>query len=254
MKLGLLLPVIVPLHAVALPTLSSALGPRDSNSLNGLLALISQLFPAEILVQDAGNLIIGAETAFADLAGFATSEGDLNDGICGDVTIIWARGTNEPGDVGSLVGPPFFDAVRERLENGKTLAVQGVDGYAASVTGFLEGGDGKGSQSMADLVTKALKQCPSSKIVMSGYSQGGQVVHNAAKLLPASAVAAVNSIVIFGDPDNGSPLQSAAASKVLTICHTGDNICDHGDLILLPHLTYLLDADTAADFVIKNAF
>lgn len=45
-----------------------------------------------------------------------------------------------------------------------------------------------------------MKQCPSSKIVMSGYSQGGQLVHNAAKLLPASTVAAVSSVVIFGDP------------------------------------------------------
>lgn len=35
---------------------------------------------------------------------------------------------------------------------------------------------------------------------MSGYSQGGQLVHNAAKILPASTMAKVNSVVIFGDP------------------------------------------------------
>jgi len=35
---------------------------------------------------------------------------------------------------------------------------------------------------------------------MGGYSQGGQVLHNAAALLPASTMEAVNSIVIFGDP------------------------------------------------------
>lgn len=47
---------------------------------------------------------------------------------------------------------------------------------------------------------KAFKQCPSSKIVMSGYSQGGQIVHNAAKLIPAETMANVSSVVIFGDP------------------------------------------------------
>ena len=52
----------------------------------------------------------------------------------------------------------------------------------------------------ANLVTKAISTCPSSKIVMGGYSQGGQLVHKAAALLPASAMEAVSSVVIFGDP------------------------------------------------------
>lgn len=39
---------------------------------------------------------------------------------------------------------------------------------------------------------------------MSGYSQGGQLVHNAAKLLPAETMKAVSSVVIFGDPGSCS--------------------------------------------------
>jgi len=35
---------------------------------------------------------------------------------------------------------------------------------------------------------------------MGAYSQGGQVLHKAAALLPASTMAAVSSVVIFGDP------------------------------------------------------
>lgn len=35
---------------------------------------------------------------------------------------------------------------------------------------------------------------------MSGYSQGGQLVHNAAALLPASVTGNVAAAVIFGDP------------------------------------------------------
>ncbi|KAH6659138.1 carbohydrate esterase family 5 protein [Truncatella angustata] len=223
---------------------------QSPTSLNILLAIISQLFPFDAAIEDVGDLIEGAETVFADLAGFETSENDLVSGKCGDVVIVFARGTNEPGNVGSLVGPPFFDAVRAKLgAKGKTLAVQGVDDYEADITGFLQGGDAKGSQRMADLVAQAQKQCPSSNVVMSGYSQGGQVVHKAASLLSASAMNGVRSIVVFGDPDRGYAIQGAPVNNVLIVCHEGDNICDAGDFIYLPHLTYLLDADTAASFV-----
>ena len=62
------------------------------------------------------------------------------------VTVIFARGTTEPGNVGVLVGPPFFDALGAIVGSGN-LVVQGVD-YPASVEGFLEGGDSGGAQTM----------------------------------------------------------------------------------------------------------
>ncbi len=106
---------------------------------------------------------------------------------------------------------------------------------------------------------------------MSGYSQGGQLVHNAAKLLPASTTAKVAAAVIFGDPstspplgflsgrspanimsDKGDAIKGIPASKTKIICHAGDNICDGGILVLPPHLTYgLVSADDAAVFVKK---
>jgi cutinase len=52
----------------------------------------------------------------------------------------------------------------------------------------------------AQLSQKAMTQCPSTKVVMAGYSQGGQLVHNAAKQLPAVAASKVAAAVIFGDP------------------------------------------------------
>jgi hypothetical protein len=45
------------------------------------------------------------------------------------------------------------------------------------------------------------------------------------------------SVVIFGDPDNGKAVGSVPAAKTKVICHTGDNICQGGGLILTPHLT-----------------
>ncbi|KAK8080279.1 alpha/beta-Hydrolase [Apiospora hydei] len=207
---------------------------RQNQPINQLLSYITQLFPVNIALEDGAALLTLAEKAFAILAGFSTTENDVQNGRCGDVVVVFARGTTEPGQR-------------------RTLAVQGVDRYEASVTGYLQGGDASGSQQMANLVSKAFKQCPSSKIVISGYSQGGQLVHNAAKLLPAATMAAVSSVVIFGDPYSKFPVQGASPNKVSVVCHLGDDICVNGDLVLLSHLTYLTDASAAATYILAQA-
>ncbi|KUI54243.1 Cutinase [Cytospora mali] len=226
---------------------------RPRLNINDLLALISELFPVNVTLEAAQDLISTADQALADAEGFETTRNDLKDGVCGDVLVIFARGTDEPGNVGALVGPPFFDAIEDALGSGYTLAVQGVDDYDATVTEYLEGGDPEGSQEMASLVTQAFTDCPSSKIVMGGYSQGGQIVHNAASLLPAATMEAVSSVVIFGDPDSTKSVDNAETSRVLIICHTDDYICQDGDIIDLEHLTYAENAATAASFVVSNA-
>jgi cutinase len=103
--------------------------------------------------------------------------------------------TADPGNVGFLVGPPFFDAI---LAQTSSASFQGVP-YSASVTGFLEGGDPAGAPMMAAQVRQAISQCPGSKIIMGGYSQGGQIVHQAATAL-GSTMGSVTAVVIFGDP------------------------------------------------------
>lgn len=85
--------------------------------------------------------------------------------------------------------------------------------------------------------------------MVGGYSQGSLVVHNAVGNLDAATASKISAVVLFGDPKDGQALPSVDASKVLTVCHDGDNICAGGDIILLPHLTYAEDADTAAAFV-----
>lgn len=119
-------------------------------------------------------------------------------GTCKDNIIVYARGTLEPGNVGLFVGPPIFKAVADRVGE-SNLAVQGVD-YPASLVGFRAGGDALGSITTASLVTQAVTQCPRSKVVMMGFSQGAMLMHNAAVALPANISAKVAAAVLFGDP------------------------------------------------------
>ncbi|KAF2463523.1 cutinase precursor, partial [Lindgomyces ingoldianus] len=177
-----------------------------------------------------------------------STQNDLKNGECKAMTVIFARGTTEAGNMGTLAGPPFVQAIGQMMgEN--NVAVQGVD-YPADIPGFLAGGDAGGSKMMAQLVGQAKQACPTTKLVMAGYSQGGQLVHNAATMLSADDAKFVSSAVIFGDPDNGKPVGNVPAAKTKVICHTGDNICQGGDLVLQPHLTYSQNAGEAAAFVV----
>jgi hypothetical protein len=95
------------------------------------------------------------------------TENDLVDGVCKAVTVIFARGTLESGNVGSLAGPPFFDALDTDLGT-SNVALQGVD-YGATISGYLEGGDPAGAATLANLTNLAVTQCPDTQIVLSGY-------------------------------------------------------------------------------------
>ncbi|TGO73850.1 hypothetical protein BELL_0326g00050 [Botrytis elliptica] len=185
------------------------------------------------------------------LSVFAAPTGSIEARACSDVTVIFARGTTEIGTLGTVVGPPFLSALKSALGS-SSVTMNGVN-YPADIPGFLQGGDPAGSKTMASMVTSTLSSCPDTKVVISGYSQGGQLVHNAAKLLPADTTAKISSAVIFGDPDNGDAVQGVSADKTDIICHAGDNICQGGSLILMAHLTYGMDATAAAAFVKKAA-
>ncbi|EMD59519.1 hypothetical protein GGP41_004440 [Bipolaris sorokiniana] len=175
----------------------------------------------------------------------------LTDGTaCRPISLIWARGTSSPGNVGAAgtEGPVFFNAVAARVGGTGQLAIQGVN-YAANVIGFLAGGDAAGATSMFNLINQTASRCPNTKIVVSGYSQGAQLVHTATQRLTAAQAARVSAVVTFGDADRDESFGVVPASKTLIICHEGDNICDNGIIITPQHGNYEQDAPQAAAFV-----
>lgn len=97
----------------------------------------------------------------------------------------------------------------------------------------------------AQIVRDTRAACPNTKIVISGYSQGGFAVHNAADALGGD-MSNVSAAVIFGDPMSHMPVANIDASKVHVVCHEGDDICNQGALILPQHLTYAIDAASSA--------
>lgn len=71
-------------------------------------------------------------TCVPQVGGGITEEGVVNKNCCAELTVIFARGTTESGNLGSVIGPPLLAALRASLGVSNVLG-QGVD-YPASLS------------------------------------------------------------------------------------------------------------------------
>jgi hypothetical protein len=137
--------LLLPLLALSLP-LSPPV--RRNTPLNEFLSELLKLVPnINEDINDATGAITVLDNALAAVTGAQTSYNELGSGSCTDYTVIFARGTSEPGNVGVLVGPPLFEALQD-IVGASALTIQGVNDYSASVETYLAGGDSNGSANM----------------------------------------------------------------------------------------------------------
>ncbi|KAK2875005.1 hypothetical protein FQN49_001867 [Arthroderma sp. PD_2] len=174
-------------------------------------------------------------------------EGTVENGIednepCQPLTMIFARGTNEAGNMGKVIGKPL--AASLRTQTGNKVIVQGVN-YDASFEGNLLLGL-NGGPIMAKLLKQSLAQCPDSKVVLVGYSQGAMVTHAGALLSEHG----VSAIAAFGGPGRFVPFVNVSADKVKKYCLPGDPVCLNG-FDLDAHSEYGVFANDAAQFLIQ---
>jgi cutinase len=142
---------LLSLIALAIASPVPVLGPKTieerETALNAFLTVLLDYLPA---LDGTISSVVGVLTVFENLLALLTGEQTTYNelgGTCKTYTVIFARGTTEPGNVGILVGPPFFDALRSSVGS-SALTIQGVNDYSASIDGYLEGGDPAGSAEM----------------------------------------------------------------------------------------------------------
>lgn len=199
---------------------------------------------------------------------------------CPDVEVVFARGTGEPPGIGGI-GQSFVDALRAQA-GGRSIDVYAVN-YAASgdfndrigfartvVDGIRDGGQH---------VESTAATCPTTRIVLGGYSQGAAVagfVTSAAipdavpaeyrpfipNPMPPSVANHVAAVALFGMPSEqwmknyGAPpvvIGPLYVAKTIQICDPGDTICngDPGGGPTMAHALYGMNGMTndAATFV-----
>ena len=157
---------------------------------------------------------------------------------CPDVEIVFARGTDEPPGLG-VVGTSLVKTLQP-LVKGQSIGTYAVK-YPASWD-FAQVATGANDASRR--VQTIAAQCPDSKIVMGGYSQGAAVIDVVATSpiaglgytapLPLAVVPHVAAIAVFGNPSArfGRPLTVLSpdfGARTADLCNTGDPICSRGD-------------------------
>ncbi|MEE6175285.1 cutinase family protein [Mycobacterium sp. 050134] len=156
---------------------------------------------------------------------------------CPGVEVVFARGTDEPPGVGK-VGGAFVSSLRQ--QTGKSVGSYGVN-YPANKD-FLAAADGANDAS--NHVQQMANNCPNTKLVLGGYSQGAAVIDivTAAPLpglgfrdpLPPDAADHVAAVALFGNPSARagglmSVLTPSFDGKTIDLCNQGDPICSDGN-------------------------
>ncbi|KIW05457.1 uncharacterized protein PV09_03346 [Verruconis gallopava] len=185
------------------------------------------------------------------IAATGSTASDVENGVCRPITLIFARGTTEPGNMGTVVGPPLADGMIQAF-GANNVAVQGVN-YPADIAGAISGATdpqgATGSKNMAMFSQKVATACPSSKVVLSGYSQGAEQVRGA--LMNLGAQNNVAAAVTFGDPLQSTQFVNIAKANTKVYCNQGDPVCMEMFVITAAHLAYGTNGDimSAVNFI-----
>jgi len=171
-------------------------------------------------------------------------------GGCKRVIMVYARGSTELGNVGTL-GPSLESGLSRKLN--RDFALQGVEYPADLLSNVLPDGTNKMAiRTMAGLFNDIYARCPGVSIAAGGYSQGSAVATNAINEVSAEVRDAIKATVLFGytkNLQNRQRIPNYPQDRTLIICNIGDLVCT-GTLIIMPaHLTYLLDVGKAVDFI-----
>ncbi|AQA01685.1 cutinase [Mycobacterium sp. MS1601] len=159
---------------------------------------------------------------------------------CPDVEVVFARGTSEAPGIGR-VGVALTDAIR--AQSGLNVGTYGVV-YPATYD-FLGAADG--ARDATNRIALMAQQCPSTRIVLGGYSQGAAIVDMLAGIpplgnrigdlgsappLPGNLAGNVAAAAVFGNPSAkfSVPLNGSGqfAGKAVDMCSDGDPICSDG--------------------------
>jgi len=177
---------------------------------------------------------------------------------CSDIEVVFARGTGEDPGIGR-VGDAFVNDLRG-LVGYRSLGVYAVN-YPANYD-FLAVADGANDAS--GHIQWVAENCPNTRIVLGGYSQGAAVVDVVTSVpvpgigftnpLPPPAADHIAAVAVFGNPTAkiGLPLTSSpvVGNRAIDVCSPGDPICSDGNSVVA-HRNYVPDggANQAAIFV-----
>ena len=216
-----------------------------------------------------------AAVAGAALVGLSAGTAGA-DPTCPDVHWIGVAGSGERtgadlttyNGMGRVVTESLYDLSPQLQRDGRTMTAEAVDYPAVPVPydnggvgawlGFMDSVDA-GAKALGDQYAAFVAQCPTSKVVLAGYSQGAMVVHRNLQALAASPNLAAVLLIADGDrrpedptfnlgtasgiPERGkgvaqdwpilahapAPLAPEIAARTISVCDLNDAVCDYNE-------------------------
>jgi cutinase-like protein len=169
---------------------------------------------------------------------------------CPDVQVVFARGTGEPPGVGGI-GQGFVDALRSKT------GAKSVDVYPVNYAAAADFSDTMqfaltvidGIRDATNRIEATASDCPNTRIVLGGFSQGAAVAGFVTSAdvpagvpaflvpppMPPEIANHVAAVTLFGTPsnrflsDSGAPVITIGplyVPKTTQLCAQGDTICN----------------------------
>src|SRR5882724_2122511 len=171
----------------------------------------------------AGFLVVALAATWALIAATSANPSAVAD-PCPDVEVVFARGTTEAPGLGGT-GQVFVDSLRADA-GARSLGVYAVN-YPAT-TDFANS-LAAGANDASDHVQSTAANCPNTKVVLGGFSQGASVVDTITHTMPPAVADHVAAVAVFGNPRSahavslfgGNPLPVISpqyASKTIDQC------------------------------------
>jgi cutinase len=200
--------------------------------MNRRLAIIA----TAAVLAGAASVALAARPAPAPVAAPALS---VSVDACPAVEVVFAPGTGRADGVG-LEGQAFVDSLRSQVGD-ESVGVYAVDYPTSDDSQWVA----EGANDASSHVQATATNCPDTKIVLGGYSQGAVVIDaitSAAtptlgftELMPPEVADHVAAVAVFGNLSNrvlGQPLTALSplyGAKAIDLCNGADPICSTGD-------------------------
>ncbi|CAN8098310.1 unnamed protein product [Discula destructiva] len=155
--------------------------------------------------------------------------------------------------MGLQPGRQLSDSLKSALGD-SVVATQGIPYSAATLGNFAPGGSYPNDTAVyVDLINAAASECPTSKLVVTGYSQGAALVVNALQNVTDAIKNQIAAAICFGDTQqyqDGGVIPNFDTAKTALYCNAGDVICEAGILIVTAaHSNYTNYVPDATAFI-----
>ena len=155
---------------------------------------------------------------------------------CPDSEVVFARAHTNPPGIG--MGSALVDSLRSQLPT-RSVGVYPVN--IDAISDDFESSVSAGADDVRAHVTSMVANCPDTRMVLGGASEGATVIALATDSMPPEVADHVAAVALFGKPNQESPWARTLwkgplptvgplyAPKTIDLCNDGDPVCSDGN-------------------------